>query len=121
WFEGGPGILLVLGTDERLRSALTGRGWRYTRSAYELLRSVGPDWIIPPPRWDEGVVVRDFGAEDGPVVHRLIYVDAGWADVPGHHHRTLGEWTDIFLTDATVPEHQVLAWRGDRLVGAAMG
>jgi ribosomal protein S18 acetylase RimI-like enzyme len=122
WFEDQPKHALpVLSTDERLQSTLADRGWRYTRSVFELLRAPGPDWVIPEPQWDASVMVRGYRPDDGPAVHHLIYVDAAWADIAGHHHRDLSEWLDIFVTDATTPEQQVLAWRGDRLVGVAMG
>jgi ribosomal protein S18 acetylase RimI-like enzyme len=91
------------------------------RSAFDLIRPITPDWVLAEAVWPEGITVRDFGADDAAAVHRLIYVDAAWADVPGHHERPLDEWYGIFVTDRTVPEQQVLAWRGDRLVGIAMG
>ena len=54
-------------------------------------------------------------------MYQLIYVDAGWAEVPGHPHREFDDWRDLFITDTTVPDLQVLAWRGDRLVGVSTG
>jgi ribosomal protein S18 acetylase RimI-like enzyme len=122
WFERqGTRALSVLSADEMLRAALSARGWRHTRSAFDLLRAVEPDWRIPAPVWDSGLVVRELRRDDASAVHHLVYVDAAWADVPGHHARELAEWRQIFLSDAAVPERQVLAWRGDRLVGAALG
>ncbi|MDT7574370.1 MAG: hypothetical protein QOH17_703, partial [Pseudonocardiales bacterium] len=52
---------------------------------------------------------------------RLIYVDAGWAEVPGHPARTYQEWREIFVTDKEDPAQQVLASRDGNLVGVAMG
>ncbi len=63
---------------------------------------------------------RSGGADLG-AVHRLIYVDAGWADVPGHPDRPFDQWREIFVTDKEEPEQQVLAWRDGRLVGVSMG
>jgi ribosomal protein S18 acetylase RimI-like enzyme len=111
----------VLSSDERTRGAVIDRNWSYTRSTFELLRHCGPDWTIPAPAWPAAIRVRGYRPEDAAAVHRLIYVDAGWADVPGHHERDLAEWSAIFVTDAALPEHQVLAWRDDRLVGVALG
>jgi GNAT superfamily N-acetyltransferase len=53
-------------------------------------------------------------------VHRLIYDEARWADVPGHAPRELDEWRSLFV-DGEDPEQQVLAWHSERLVGVALG
>jgi ribosomal protein S18 acetylase RimI-like enzyme len=53
-------------------------------------------------------------------VHQLIYVRAGWAEVPGHNDRDLAEWTSLFAGSFLVPGQQILAKDGDELVGAAM-
>jgi ribosomal protein S18 acetylase RimI-like enzyme len=67
------------------------------------------------------VRVTDFSAADPAEVHELIYGRARWADVPGHVHRDLQNWTSTFVTDRDPADQQVLAWRGDELVGAALG
>ena len=53
-------------------------------------------------------------------MHRLIYREARWADVPGHGDRPLPEWRDLFLAGED-PAQQVLAWRDGAVVGAALG
>lgn len=122
WFEGqhGPAVEAV-STDRRLVEALTARGWRHVGSSFEMIRAVSPDWVLGVPLWPAGINVRDFGHDDAEAVHRLIYVDAAWAEVPGHPDRAFADWRDIFMTADTVPEQQVLAWRDDRLVGVGMG
>jgi ribosomal protein S18 acetylase RimI-like enzyme len=53
-------------------------------------------------------------------VYRVIYQEAGWADVPGHGSRGLDEWRRLFVAGVD-PEQQVLAWQDGRLVGVALG
>ncbi len=52
--------------------------------------------------------------------HRLVYEEAGWADVPGHESRDFEEWYGLFVAKED-PEQQVLAWQDGRLVGVALG
>jgi ribosomal protein S18 acetylase RimI-like enzyme len=122
WFSATPpGHVDVLSRDERLRAALDRAGWRHLRSSFVLVRAVTPDLVLDEPSWPEGITVHGFSEDDANAVHRLIYVEAGWADVPGHPHRDFDEWRTIFVTEHTLPDQQVLARRGARLVGVAMG
>lgn len=122
WFTSAtPCHIDVTAADKGLRAALEARGWRHRKSSFDLHRDVTPDLDLPAPHWPDGVDVRGLGPDDAAAVHHLIYVDAAWAEVPGHPHRDLDEWRGIFVTDNEVPDQQVLAWRGDRLVGVAMG
>ena len=111
----------ALDRDTALRAALDGHGWRHARSSFELIRPVTDDWTLAEPRYPDGVETRDFAPADAAAMYHLIYVDAGWADIPGHPHRSFDEWRGVFITDTTVPDLQVLAWRGDRLVGVSTG
>lgn len=110
-----------LGADAAMRAALEERGWTHERSSFELIREVTPDWTLAEPTWPEGVTITDLDGADLEAVHRLIYVDAGWAEIPGHPERPYEQWRDIFVTDKEDPAQQVLAWRGGALVGVAMG
>jgi mycothiol synthase len=110
----------VLDRDEALRDALAAAGWRPDYSSFELIRPVSPGWTLPTPDWPAGVELRPYSVDDTEALHRLIYRDAGWADVPGHHARELEEWQKIFLAGRTGDELPVLAWRDDRLVGAVV-
>ena len=122
WFGAREVVKMqALSRDEALRAALHRHGWQHTASTFDLLRAVEDDWTIPPPDWPAGVQVDDLQPEDAAAVHHLIYVDAAWADVPGHPYRDFDSWRGIFLTEHTLPEQQVLARRGGRLVGIAMG
>jgi len=111
----------VLDRDEAMRAALDAHRWQHARSSFELVRQVSVDWTIAEPSYPAGVETRTFTTDDAEAMYRLIYVDAGWAEVPGHPHRNFDEWRDLFITDTTVPDLQVLAWRGERLVGVSTG
>lgn len=111
----------ALAVDQPLRQALTARGWQHTKSSFELMRAVDESLTLPDPHWPDGIAVRTFAPDQASRVHELIYVDAAWTEVPGHPYRAFADWQRIFLPESTVPEQQVLAWRGDRLVGVALG
>jgi len=106
----------ALSRDEPFRAALERNGWGHVRSQFELMRDVA---ALPALRWPPGVTVTGV-AEHADAVHHLIYEQAGWADIPGHHGRGRDEWYDLFLAGED-PEQQVVAWEGGRLVGAALG
>ena len=110
-----------LATDAPLQGALRERGWTHVRSSFELIRAVGDDWTLAEPAWPEGVTTTDLRGADLADLHRLIYVDAGWAEIPGHPERDFESWRDIFVTDKEAPAQQVIAWRDGRPVGLAMG
>jgi mycothiol synthase len=114
--RGGADAVEVLSRDTVLRNVLADLGWVHARSQFELIR---PAEDLPPPGWPEGVAVSTL-ADDAEEVHRLVYEQAGWADVPGHTTRDLEEWRGLFVTGED-PSQQVLARLDGRLVGVAMG
>jgi ribosomal protein S18 acetylase RimI-like enzyme len=118
--DGGAPETDVLEGDGRLRTALEAASWRHVRSAFELIRPVSPEWVLPAPAWPDGVQPHGYRPDDAARVHELIYMDAGWAEVPGHHERAFAEWRRLFLDGRAADELPVLAYRGDRLVGTAM-
>lgn len=121
WFAERNGRIEVLDRDQMAVAAVEAAGWTYTKSAFDLIVDVTPELTLAEPVWPDGVVVRDFDQDDAAAIHRLIYVDAGWAEVPGHPDREFDEWRRIFITEQTIPSQQVIAWRGERVVGVAMG
>jgi ribosomal protein S18 acetylase RimI-like enzyme len=122
WFAGGtPDHVEALSKDHVLLDRLAAHDWQHTYSAFELLRTVDDTLVLPEPGWPDGVTVRGWRDDDAEAVHHLIYVDAAWAEVPGHPFRGYDEWRSIFLGEHLVPEQQVLAERDGRLVGVAMG
>jgi ribosomal protein S18 acetylase RimI-like enzyme len=121
WFADRPGCAEVLARDAASVAAIEAAGWTHDKSTFDLLADVTPDLVLAEPEWPAGVIGRDFDPVDVAAIHRLIYIDAGWADVPGHPERDLAEWQRIFVTEHTVASQQVIAWRGERIVGVAMG
>jgi ribosomal protein S18 acetylase RimI-like enzyme len=121
WFAEAPGRTEVLSRDEAAVAAIEAAGWTYDKSAFDLIAQVTPDLILAEPRWPDGITVTGFRLDDAEAIHRLIYVDAGWAEVPGHPDRPYEEWRRLFITEHVIGDQQVVAWRGERIVGVAMG
>lgn len=121
WFAEKPGSIEVLSRDDAAVAAVEAYGWTFHKAAFDLIVDVTPNLHFAEPVWPEGITIRDFDPADAQAIHRLIYVDAGWAEVPGHPDRDFEEWQRIFLTEHTLPEQQVIACREQRIVGIAMG
>lgn len=120
WLDrSGADLLEVLWRDTTLLEVLAAEGWQHVRSQFELVRSASD---LPAPEWPAGVTVSSL-ADDPEVIaeiHRLIYDDAGWADVPGHTVRGLAEWRGLFVTGEDL-EQQVVVSESGRPVGVALG
>ena len=121
WLAAGGVAVDALASDAPLQDVLRSGGWQHDRSSFELVRAVGGDWTLPEPVWPEGVTMTDLRSADLAELHRLIYVEAGWSEVPGHPERDFASWRDIFVTDKEDPAQQVVAWRAGRPVGVATG
>lgn len=113
----GTAHVEALERDDQLRSALARHGWEHHLSQFELMRDAAG---LPTPTWPVGVTTSSLG-DDAEAVYRVIYDEAGWADIPGHGRRGFDEWRGLFLPDDVDPEQQVLAWQDERLVGVALG
>lgn len=113
--------IAALDRDHAQIAALVEHGWAHTRSAFDLIRDVTPDWDLPDPTWPPGVDVRSLAPDDADALYRLIYDDAGWAEIAGHNKRPFDEWRGIFLSAEHPPEEQVLVRRDGQLIGAALG
>lgn len=121
WFTAcGVHDVEALAGDTALADALERHGWEHWLSSFELLRAVSPDWQLPEPVWPEGVTLTDLTPDAERATHELIYERARWASVPGHGTRGFEEWRHLFVAQEPA-DQQVLAWRGDELVGAALG
>jgi ribosomal protein S18 acetylase RimI-like enzyme len=104
--------------DGPLLAAYARHGFLPASSSFELERS--PRLAFPPAELPEGLQVRPFdrSAHAAPV-HALLY--RFWTEVPTHEHRDLEEWRELFLGHASFDPHlQVVAWRGEDPVGAAI-
>lgn len=121
WFAARPGYTDVLSRDAPAVAVVEAAGWTHHKSAFDLIVEVTPELQLADPVWPDGIEPHDFEVADAAAIHRLIYLDAGWADVPGHPERDFDEWRRLFITEHTIPEQQVIAWRGERIVGVAMG
>lgn len=104
--------------DRGLLAAYARHGFVPSWSSYELERS--PTLPLLPAPLPQGVDLRAFDrAAHAGAVHALLY--RFWADVAGHRHREIDEWTELFLGHGSFdPRLQVVAWRGERPVGVAI-
>jgi ribosomal protein S18 acetylase RimI-like enzyme len=92
WLAGrGATAIDTYGSDAGRVAWLEAHGYAHARSSFDLDR--GPEPPLPAVAWPEGVAVTPFRpGEDDEAAHRLVYVEAAWADVPGHAERTLDGW-----------------------------
>ena len=104
------------GDTQRIR-AFERHGLRHRRSSFSMFR---PDAIepVPEPALPDGVAVAPYRLGDADEdVHRLIYVDAAWASVPGHAERDLDDWRESMRPCPSM----FLARRDGRPVGWVAG
>jgi ribosomal protein S18 acetylase RimI-like enzyme len=79
------------GGDARRIAWLEENGFTHRRSFFDLVRDIDPP--LPEVEWPGGVAIARYRpGEDDEAVHALIYVDAAWAEVPGHTERPLESW-----------------------------
>ncbi len=103
--------------DTELQAVAATLGWQHTHSSHELLRRRR----VPPPALPADVDLRRFVPEQhAHAVHRMLY--GFWAETPTHHDRPYEQWWELFVDHpASEPDHQLVAWRDDTVVGAALG
>lgn len=113
----GAADLDLAAPDAELQDVARTLGWRHTHSSHELLRQRR----VPAPALPADIRLRDFVPEQhARPVHRMLY--GFWAETPTHHDRPFEQWRELFLDHpASEPDHQLIAWRGDEVVGAALG
>jgi ribosomal protein S18 acetylase RimI-like enzyme len=86
--------LMTFAGDTARLTAFERHGLRHRRSSFSMARpdSAGP---VPAAAFPAGVDVAPYRlGEADESVHRLIYVDAAWASVPGHAERDLDAWRE---------------------------
>ena len=100
----GDTILLIDPADDAgpalgaLVAWLEAHGFTHRRSFFDLHRGIDPP--LAPAVWPSGVAIARFRpGEDDAAVHALIYVDAAWAEVPGHTERSLEAWRSTITPD----------------------
>jgi ribosomal protein S18 acetylase RimI-like enzyme len=84
--------LMSFAGDAARLAAFERHGLRHRRSSFLMARpeSAGP---LQAPAFPEGIEVEPYRfGDDDEAVHRLVYVDAAWASVPGHSERGLEDW-----------------------------
>jgi ribosomal protein S18 acetylase RimI-like enzyme len=86
--------LMTFAGDVARAAAFERHGLRLLRSMFSMVRpdraGAVPAWVPP-----GGVEVAPYRlGEADESVHRLIYVDAEWASVPGHGDRDLDAWRE---------------------------
>ena len=102
--------------DARRIAWLRAHGFTHRRSSFDLQRGIDPP--PAPAVWPSGIAVARYRpGEDDHAVHRLVYVDAAWDEVPGHTLRSLEAWRSMLT-----PEYRGwVARRDGRPVGWVAG
>jgi ribosomal protein S18 acetylase RimI-like enzyme len=104
------------GRDARRIAWLAANGFSHRRSFFDLRRGI--DTPLAPAVWPGGVAIARYRpGDDDEAVHGLIYVDAAWAEVPGHTQRSLEAWRSTL----TPGYRGWVARRDGRLVGWVAG
>jgi ribosomal protein S18 acetylase RimI-like enzyme len=112
-----PVELPTFGGDTARVAAFERHGLSHRRSSFSLLRPAAAG-AVPAAGFPDGIEVAPYRlGDDDEAVHRLIYVDAAWASVPGHAERGLEDWRR-FVRDLT---SLFLARRAERSVGWVAG
>jgi ribosomal protein S18 acetylase RimI-like enzyme len=109
--------LMTFAGDMARVEAFERHGLRHIRSSFSMARadSVGP---VPVAAFPTGVEIAPYRfGDDDQAVHRLLYVDAAWASVPGHVERDLDQWLDTVRRCGSA----FLARRNGRPVGWVAG
>ena len=104
------------GRDARRIAWLEANGFAHPGSFFDLRRGIDPP--LARAVWPDGVAIARYRpGEDDEAVHALIYVDAAWAEVPGHSPRSLETWRSTLT-----PEYRSwVARRDGRPVGWVAG
>ena len=86
------------GRDARRIAWLEANGYTHRRSFFDLQRGIEPP--LAPADLPDGVALERYRpGEDDEAVYALIYVDAAWAEVPGHTERSLEAWRSTLGPD----------------------
>lgn len=116
--------LTTFAGDRARIAAFERHGLRHARSSFSLARPAAEP--LPEPVLPAGIAVAPYRlGEDDEAVHRLIYVDAAWASVPGHAARDLAAWRErerpcawLFLARR---DGRPVGWVSARIPGSGRG
>jgi ribosomal protein S18 acetylase RimI-like enzyme len=117
--------LMAFADDPARLAAFDRHGLRHRRSTFSLVRdeTAGPlPGAVPP----DGIEIAPHRVgDDDEAVHRLIYVDAAWASVPGHVERDLAAWRESVRRCASVflarRDGDLVGWVAGRVVASGRG
>jgi mycothiol synthase len=117
-------LMTFAGDTERVR-AFERHGLRHRRSSFSMSRPAGAG-PLPAAEFPDGVEVSPYRLGDADeAVHRMIYVDAAWAAVPGHAERDLDSWRakerpcrSLFLA---CRDRRPVGWVSGRLLESGRG
>jgi ribosomal protein S18 acetylase RimI-like enzyme len=117
WIDerGGAHELDAYAQDTKRQAWFEANGFPYKRSLYDLVRGADAPELAAA-AWPDGVrVSRYVPNQEDAAIHALIYREAAWAEVAGHHERDLESW---WATQT--PEHR--SWIARRAAdGAPVG
>jgi ribosomal protein S18 acetylase RimI-like enzyme len=86
------------GRDAPRIAWLEANGFTHRRSFFDLHRAIDPP--PAPAVRPTGIAIERYRPDmDDEAVHALIYVDAAWAEVPGHTQRSLETWRSKLTPD----------------------
>lgn len=117
--------LMTFAGDTTRAAAFERHGLRHHRSSFLMARpdATGP---LPVAAFPEGVAVTPYRlGDDDEAVHRLIYLDAAWAAVPGHVERDLDGWRETARRCGSVflarRERRPVGWVAGRVLASGRG
>ncbi|MEA2212893.1 MAG: hypothetical protein QOF83_2841 [Solirubrobacteraceae bacterium] len=117
--------LMTFAGDAARIAAFERHGLRHRRSSFLLARSESAGALAAAVFPDGVEVARYRLGDDDEAVHRLIYIDAAWASVPGHVERDLDAWREAArpCTSAFLARRhgQPIGWIAGRLLASSRG
>lgn len=117
-FDSGVTEIEVPSVDPDVRAVVEQRSLVYDASSFELEQPT-PLGALPAPLTPEGVEIVPWEERHAPGAHDAIY--SVWGDVAAHAMRGYEEWRELVVDyDSFDPRINLIARRGDDVVGAAM-
>ena len=127
WLDAQPGTvkLMTFAGDTARVAAFERNGLRHLRSSFSLAwpDGAGP---VPAAAFPGGIDLAPYRlGDDDARVHRLVYVDAAWASVPGHAERDLDSWREAEMQSRSMflarRDGVPVGWVSGRLLESGRG